>query len=134
MPDRLINDRILPRVLIWALLLCHGVFGALHVATDPTLTDAAPAVLFAGEHTTAHHASSHHGGSGHGDHQLDHAATGYFAVLLSTFAALALWSLLRRAPRRDETYSVARRSVGAHPAGFALPRGPTLPSLQVFRL
>jgi hypothetical protein len=134
LPGRPINDQILPRVLIWALLLCHGVFGALHVATDPALTNAAPAALIAGEHTAAHLASGHHGGSGYGDHQADHGATEYFAVLLGAFASLTLWFLLRRAPRRAATSYATRRSVGAHPAVFALPRGPTLPSLQVFRL
>lgn len=134
MPDRPTNHRTLPRILIWALLLCHGVFGALHVATDPALTYAAPAAIFAGEHAAAHHASGHHDGSEHGNRQADHAATEYFAVLLGAFAGLTLWLLLRRAPRRVPTSSATRRCVGAHPAVFTLPRGPTLPRLQVFRL
>jgi hypothetical protein len=133
--DHPINHRVLPRVLIWALLLCHGAFGALHVAADPAFAAAAPAALSATEHATAHHTSEHHDGTGQEERQADHAASEYFAVLLgSFFGGLALWGLLRNAPRRRGTSFAARRSWATRPEVFSLPRGPTLPRLQVFRL
>jgi hypothetical protein len=127
------NHRVLPQVLIWALLLCHGAFGALHLA-DPASAAAVPAAHSATEHATAH-TSEHHDGTGHEEHQADHAALEYFAVLLGSFVGgLALWVLLRNAPRRRGTSFAARRSWATRPEVFSLPRGPTLPRLQVFRL
>lgn len=135
MLDRLTSHRVLPQVLIWALLLCHGAFGALHEVAGPVVADTAPAALSAGKHDTAHHVSGHHGGAGHEEDQANHASAEYFAVLLGTFlGGLALWTLLRNLPRRDGTSSATWRSRVTSPAVFSLPRGPTLPLLQVFRL
>lgn len=136
MLDRLTNHPILPQVLIWALLLCHGAFGSLHTVADLVVADPAPAALSAGGHATIHHTSGHHdGGAGHDERQTRHTGAEYFAVLLSIFfGGLALRVLLRNAPRRHATSSATRRSRSMPPAVFSLPRGPTLPLLQVFRL
>ena len=134
MLDRLTDHRILPQVLIWALLLCHGAFGALHVVADPAVANPAPAALSTGVPVTAHHASGHDDRAGH-ERRANHAGAEYFAVLLGTFfGGLALWALRRNASRRLGMSSATWRSWGTLPAIFSLPRGPTLSLLQVFRL
>lgn len=112
------------------LLLCHGAFGALHLISDPS---APPALT--GEHATAHHPSHAPGGVPEESPASHHPDAEYFAVLLGTFlGGLTLWLLLLDDRRRDRTFS-ARRFVGSPPATvFNLPRGPTLPFLQVLRL
>ena len=137
---RLTSHRVLSLVLIWALLLCHGAFGALHMVADPVVTNPAPASLSTGEPVTAHHASGHHEVAGQDDRtgherQANHAGAEYFAVLLGTiFGGLALWALRRNASRRHGTSSAKLRSWGTPPAIVILPRGPTLTLLQAFRL
>ena len=113
-----------------ALILCHGAFGALHLISDPSDPPA-----LAGEHATAHHPSHAPGGVPEEHPASHHADAEYFAVLLGTFlGSLTLWLLLLNDRRRDRTFST-RRFVGSPPATvFNLPRGPTLPFLQVQRL
>jgi len=125
----LTTERLSALLLIWALLLCHGVFGSLHLVPDPALQPSLP-----GEHATTHLPSHAHGVAAPGEHPPSHHAE-YFAVLLGTFlGGLALWSLLENDRWSDGTSS-ARRFAGSPPATvFNLPRGPTLTLLQVFRL
>ena len=130
MPLRPTSDRLLALLAIWALLLCHGVFGALHLIPDPVLQPIA-----AGEHATTHHHSHAHGGAPEERPVPHHTDAEYFAVLLGTLlGALYLWLPLLNDRRCDETSS-AWRFVSSPPATFSnLPRGPTLPLLQVLRL
>jgi hypothetical protein len=131
LPNRPTSDRLLALLAIWALLLCHGVFGALHLIPDPVLQPIA-----AGEHATTHQPSHAHGVTAPYEHPASHHTdTEYFAVLLGTLlGALYLWLLLRNDRRRDGI-STVRRFVSSPPATFSnLPRGPTLPFLQVLRL
>jgi len=114
---------------IWALLLCHGAFGVLHLISDPVSPP-----ISAGEHATAHQPSGAHGGPVSEERPAPHHAQ-YFAVLLGAFlGGLTLWLLLKKGRGRDGTFS-ARRLRGSPPATvFNLSRGPTLPLLQVFCL
>jgi hypothetical protein len=126
LPNRPTSERLLALLAIWALLLCHGVFGALHLIPDPVLQPIA-----AGEHATTHHLSGAHGGAPEERPVPHHTDVEYFAVLLGTLlGALYLWLLLL-----SDWVFTTRRFVGSPPATvFNLPRGPTLPFLQVLRL
>jgi hypothetical protein len=126
LPLRPTSDRLLALLVIWALLLCHGAFGALHLIPDPVLQPIA-----AGEHATTHHLSGAHGGVPEERPVPHHTDVEYFAVLLGTLlGALYLWLLLL-----SDWVFTTRRFVGSPPATvFNLPRGPTLPFLQVLRL
>jgi hypothetical protein len=126
LPNRPTSERLLALLAIWALLLCHGVFGALHLIPDPVLQPIA-----AGEHATTHHLSGAHGGVPEERPVPHHTDVVYFAVLLGTLlGALYLWLLLL-----SDWVFTTRRFVGSPPATvFNLPRGPTLPFLQVLRL
>ena len=112
------------------LILCHGAFGALHVSGGPSVP---PTV--AGEHAATHLPPHAPGGVPEEHPASHHADAEYFAVLLGTFlGGLTLWLLLLNDRRRDRTFS-ARRFVGSPPTTvFNLPRGPTLPFVQVLRL
>src|SRR3954452_16676807 len=83
-----VRVRILALLLVVALLLCHGVFGALHLCSVPPAGAAA-------HHAGHQHASSGAGTSSHEHHtcHLMHAAT-YYAVLLTALLGLALGFLL----------------------------------------
>ncbi len=116
-------------LFVVCLLLCHGAFGALHLFSVPsTLT--APA----GEHAAKHSPDEERGEAGPGEHPLQHrAATEYFAVLFGLLVGAALL-LLRSAWRWCQVH--APRLFGNRLPVVVpnLPRGPTAPLLQVFRL
>ncbi|QYJ16340.1 hypothetical protein Rxycam_02173 [Rubrobacter xylanophilus DSM 9941] len=99
-----------------ALLLCHGVLGSLH--------------LLPSEPLVMQHAS------GHVHHQEGHCPGGedYPAVLLTVFLGAAAVCLLWA--RRERTEDPGRPEAAYRPprTGAFLPRGPTLPRLQVFLL
>jgi hypothetical protein len=126
---RFTSDRLLALLTIWALLLCHGVFGTLHLIPDPVLQP-----TLAGEHATTHHPSGAHGAATPYKHPASHHAD-YFAVLLGALlGTLYLRLLLLNDRRRDKVFS-AWRFVSSPPTTFSdLPRGPTLALLQVLRL
>jgi hypothetical protein len=90
--------------------------------------------ISAGEHATAHQSSGAHGDPVSEERTAPHHAQ-YFAVLLGTFlGGLTLWLLLKKGRGRNGTFS-AWRLRGSPPATvFNLPRGLTLPLLQVFCL
>ena len=121
------SGRLLVLLLVGTLLLCHGVLGAVHLCSAPTVP----------VHQDHEHPSSvgqEEGMAAHG-HLVCHAAAGYFAVLFTAFLGLVLGLLLKGA-RSWVSVSAplifGRRfaPVVLHPA-----RGPTtLPVLQVFRL
>ena len=126
-------DRKIGRVpiglLVVCLLLCHGAFGALHLISGPLTLPVA-----AGEHAANHSPAEGHDGTTNGGHPVHyHTSPGYFAVLLGLFVGVALL-LLGHARRGYASY--APRFVGNRvPVVFGnFPRGPTAPSLQVFRI
>jgi hypothetical protein len=111
------------------LLLCHGAFGALHLIPGPALQP-----NLAGEHTATHH-PSHASGVAPDEHpDPHHPDAEYFAVLLGTLlSGLTFWLLLLN--HRRDGISPARHFLASSPATVSnLPRGPTLPFLQVLRL
>ena len=125
MPNRPTTCKVLTLVATWALLLCHGIFGVVHLVPDPV-----PHSNPHGEHAAPHHLSGPPGESP----VARHADSEYFAVLLGTFlGSLTLWLLLRSDRLRDGIFS-ALRLAGSPRATFSLPRAPTLPFLQVLRL
>ena len=127
--------RELSLVLIVTLLLCHGVFGSLHLLcySQQCAGDA--------EHPAAHPAA-HHATAGAMDDRPGHPAghgtsTGYFAVIGSAVIGFGflglLWGLLPGVTparlRLDARRPATLRQV---PAVVRSP--PTSPTLQVFRL
>jgi hypothetical protein len=124
---KLPGTRPLSLVLIGTLLLCHGVFGSLHlICTSPECAGDA-------EHPAKHHAAAG-AGDAHG-HPAGHArSTEYFAVLVVGFLGLLLGLLPKRTPLRigpDARWPVILRRV---PAVLRPPPTPTALTLRVFRL
>jgi hypothetical protein len=119
--------RPLSLLLIGTLLLCHGVFGALH------LICASPECAGDAEHPAEHHAATG-AGDAH-EHPSGHAtSTEYFAVLAVGFLGLLLGSNPKRRPLRiglDACWPVVLRRV---PAVLRPPPIPTPLTLRVFRL
>jgi hypothetical protein len=124
---KLPGTRPLSLVLIGTLLLCHGVFGALHLICY------APQCAGDAEHPAEHHAAAG-AGDAHG-HPAGHAtSTEYFAVLAVGFLGLLLGLLPKRTPLRiglDARWPVILRRV---PAVLRPPPIPTPLTLRVFRL
>ena len=122
-------------VLIVTLLLCHGVFGSLHLLcySQQCAGDA--------EHP-AEHPAAHHATAGAMDDRSGHPAghgtsTGYFAVIGSAvigFGLLSLlWGLLPGVtPAR--LMLGARRPATLRQVPAVVRPPPTSPTLQVFRL
>jgi hypothetical protein len=108
------------------LLLCHGVFGSLHLVSGPVVPPT---------HLEEHAASHQSPGVPEESPTSHHADAEYFAVLLGSFLGGLVLLLVIRNHRPPNGTLPIRRSVSAPPATiFNLPRGPTLPSLQVLRL
>ena len=114
-------------LLAGALLLCHGIFGALHLVCSP------PVCAGAAEHQAGHEPAAGGAADAH-EHVMGHGAgTAYCA------AVAGLLTLLLGVLRRDAT---SRAGIGMSrpfvfrrvPLGFGSARAPTLPTLQVFRL
>ena len=115
-PVKLPGMRPLSLLLIVTLLLCHGVFGALH------LICASPECAGDADHPAEHHAAGHA------------TSTEYFAVLAVGFLGLLLGLLPKCAPLRiglDARWPVVLRRV---PAVLRPPPTPTPLTLRVFRL
>jgi len=132
------GTRQLSVLLVGALLLCHGVFGVLHLLcySPQCVGDAEhaaehqtgifEAVGGAQEHPAGHDPADH--GAGHG------TGAGYFAVLVFGLLGLLLGLLpegtLERVGTRARWHRFRRRAtIVSRPA-----RPPTSPVLQVFRL
>lgn len=121
----------LPVLLIAAVLLCHGVLGVAHLIS----CDAYKSVESSGSH---HGSTTDSGGVGDGQTG-EHApcglgAIGYAAVVLVAFG-VAFLGLLLAARRWRESGTLRSAFRRYFPQVFVpRPRGPTLPSLQVFRL
>lgn len=117
------RGRLLALLLVGAILVCHGVFGALHLCSSPQ-------THLHQEHV---HPAVEEGMGAHDEDSSCHAlGADYFAVLLTAFLVLGL--LLEGA--RSWISVVAPSTVGRRftPVVLHPPRGPTLPVLQVFRL
>ena len=123
------GDRRLSVLLIGALLFCHGVFGALHLACYP------PLCAGDAEHAAGHQATAGGAAVGAHEHPEDHGtSTGDFAVLVVGILGFLLGVLPERAPLRislAERWPVVLRRV---PAVLCPPPTPTPLALQVFRL
>jgi hypothetical protein len=116
----------LPVLLAGALLLCHGVFGALHLVCDPTWC--------AGEQHSAEHRPAQAGVAANAhEHPAGHeASTGYFAVvagILGLLLGLFPKGVLPRVGVRARRHRLLRRATIIS----RLARPPTSPVLQVFR-
>ena len=126
---KLLGKRQLSVLLAGTLLLCHGVFGALHLICYP------PQCAGDAEHSAEHQATAGGMGDSH-EHPADHGtSTEYFAVLAVGLLGLLLGLLSKRgAPLR--TRIDARRPVVLRRVPAVLRPPPTLtpPALQVFRL
>lgn len=112
---------------IVCLVLCHGVFGALHLFSAP-LASPAPT----GEHVAEYGPTEGHDAAG--DHAQQHGVVvAYFAVLLGLLVGVT-FLLLRNARQWCQVH--APRLFGDRLPTMVpnLPRGPTAPLLQVFRL
>ncbi len=118
-------------LLAGALLLCHGVFGVLHLVCDTPLCAGA-------QHAAEHRPTQAGAAVDAHEHPAGHeAGTEYFAVvagLLGLLLSLLLGLLPKGAPVR-----VGMRARRAHvlrwaSAVFRPARAPTLPTLQVLRL
>jgi hypothetical protein len=125
----LLSVKKLSVLLAGAVLLCHGVFGALHLVCDPLEWCAGGAQHSAEHQTSTGAGDAHEHPTGHG------VSTAYFAVV-----ALGLLGLLLRLLLRDavELRSWLGIRWPAHfrrvPAVLRPPPIPTPPVLQVFRL
>ena len=124
---KLLGDRQLSLLLIGTLLLCHGIFGTLHlVCYLPQCADH-------GEHTADHQAAAGGLGDAHG-HPAGHgSSTAYFAVLVGVLS-LFLGLLSKRTPLRVRlgmpwAAALRRALYASHPPPTSTP-----PQLQVFRL
>ena len=127
------SDRKTGRALIGlsvvCLLLCHGAFGALHLFSGPLILP-----IPAAEHAASHSGDENPDETRNGGYPAQHHTdSGYFAVLLGLLAGVALL-LFGHVRRWYESYT-ARFVGNTVPAVVTnLPRGPTAPFLQVFRL
>lgn len=117
-------------VLALALLVCHGAMGSLHLIPMEAHAPEAHSKIHA--HHAAH--ASHdieRGGllAAHHDADIE-----YFAVLSLFFLAALLFALRPKFEMLPARVAESRSGSVRSTAPAHLPRGPTLPSLQIFRL
>ena len=126
---KLLGMRHLSALLIGSLLLCHGVFGALHLVCDPLEW-----CIGGAQHSAEHQPRSgavdaHEHPTGHG------GSTAYFAVVALGLLVLILRLLPKCAAGLriwlGTRWTAVLRRV---PAVLRRPPTPTPPVLQVFRL
>jgi hypothetical protein len=129
--DRLLprsaREKLLPLLLIGALLLCHGVFGALHLVCDP------PKCAGGANHAAEHQHAAGPPGDIH-EHPAGHAmGTEYFAVVVGLLGLLLRLLYATTPLRRKECtrwFSPTWRvSIVSRPPPTPSPR-----LLQVFKL
>ncbi len=112
--------------------MCHGVFGFAHelsceeCASTDLLASISPSGHEHGPDRSAGQAVWHDSAGGH-------AFVGYFGIALALFG-VAVLGLLRGGRRRYGGGISRLYRLRYLPASARLPRGPTLPLLQVFRL
>ena len=126
---KLLGIKHLSVLLIGTVLLCHGLFGALHLVCDP-LEWCIGSAKHSAEHQTstgAGDAHEHH--TGHG------GSTAYFAVVALGLLVLILRLLPKCAAGLRNWLGTRRTAVLRRvPAVLRPPPTPALPVLQVFRL
>jgi hypothetical protein len=119
------KGKLLALLLVGTLLMCHGVFGALHLCSAPLV----PA------HQDHEHPPPAEKEMVAHEHSLCHlAGADYFAVLFTAFLGLILGLLLKGAGPRVSVIAPLTAGRRFTPVVLHPPRGPTLPLLQVFRL
>jgi len=122
------RGRLLALLLVGTLLLCHGVFGVLHLCSDSSTS----------VHQDHEHLPLVDGAVGAHEHPSCHLmGAEYFAVLLATFLGLILSLLLKGSRLWGRTIAAPRPSSPCFPLVVLHPPrgGPLkLPILQVFRL
>jgi hypothetical protein len=114
-------------LLAGALLLCHGIFGTLHLVCH------LPQCADHGEHAAEHQAAAGGPGDAHRHPAVHGSSTAYFAVLAGLLG-LFLGLLSKRTPLRVRlgmpwAAALRRASYAFHPPPTSTP-----PQLQVFRL
>jgi hypothetical protein len=125
---KLLGMRHLSALLVGTVLLCHGVFGALHLVCDP-LQWCAGAQHSAEHQTTAGAGDTHEHHTGHG------GSTAYFGVVALGLLVLILRLLPKCAAGLRIWLGMRWPAVLRRvPAVLRPPPTPTLPVLQVFRL
>ncbi len=124
---KLPSARLLSVLLAGALLLCHGVFGVVHLICDPPQC---VAIGHAPEHRAAHAAAAadaHEHPAGH------ETSTEYFAIFAGLLGLLL--GLLPKGTASRVGVGARRPPVVRRASDMFRPaRGPSPPSLQVFRL
>lgn len=123
------SDSFLSVLLIGALLLCHGAFGALHL-----IHPCDPAEVPGTHHSVAQHSGDAGGHPGDGPTDGLAGCSGYFAVGLTLFGATLLGLLLGRIRKTAEVRALRPCRPRYSPVLIFFPRGPSPPILQVFRL
>ena len=114
-------------LLAGALLLCHGVFGTLHLVCH------LPQCADHGEHVAEHQAAAGRLGDAQ-EHPAGHgSSTAYFAVLAGVLS-LFLGLLSKRTPLRVRLSMTWTKALRRAPYAFHPPPASTPPQLQVFRL
>jgi hypothetical protein len=125
---KLLSIRHLSVLLIGTVLLCHGVFGAMHLVCDPL-------EWCAGAQHSAEHQPRSGAGDAHEHHTGHDVSTAYFAVVALGLLALMLKLLPKCAAglriRLGTRWPELLRRV---PAVLRPPPTPALPVVQVFRL
>ena len=119
---------LLALLLAGTLLLCHGVFGAMHLCSYSQAS---------ASHVHEHHSPPTDAEAGtQEEHAVCHLmdVAHYFAVFLAAILGLVLWLLLKGARLWSRVSAPFVFSLRLRPPVFHPPRGPTLPVLQVFRL
>jgi hypothetical protein len=126
---KLLGIRYLSVLLIGTLLLCHGVFGALHLVCDPLEW------CIGGAQHSAEHQTSTGAGDAH-EHPTGHGVgTAYFGVVAHGLLILILMLLPKSAAGLRTWLSTRWTAVLRRvPAVLRPPPTPTSPVLQVFRL
>jgi hypothetical protein len=126
---KLLGIRHLSVLLIGTVLLCHGLFGALHLVCDPLEW------CIGGAQHSAEHETAAGAGDTHGHHTGHDVSTAYFAVVALGLLVLILRLLPKCAAGLriwlGTRWPVVLRRV---PAVLRPPPTPTPPVLQVFRL
>jgi hypothetical protein len=121
---------LLPLLLIVAVLLCHGVLGSLHQVSCHECEAAQLQIM--------HHGFVAETGADEGENAVDGQADGlggtaYAAVVIGALGLvlLGLIGIVRGRLAVSVSQASWRRLISTAPHR---PRGPSLPSLQVFRL
>jgi hypothetical protein len=126
---KLLSVKKLSVLLAYAVLLCHGVFGALHLVCDPLEW------CIGGAQHSAEHQTSTGAGDAHEQPTSHDVSTAYFAVVALGLLGLILMLLPKCAAGLriwlGTRWPAVLRRV---PAVLRSPPTPALPVLQVFRL